>query len=210
MTISNRINNVYNYFGTKKGLQLLSSVVLGLVLVSAGFAGYHWYSLHRTQQAHTIFAQCMQEFERALSSDDASLWTDVERAFATGYKSYPRTAIAPYFLAFQAEALIHQDKQEEARVLFADAVKKISKSSPLYYLYATKLALMNMDTQLLTKLADDHKNSYRDMALYYLGYCAFVANDRDTAEKTWARLVREQGNSSVWANLAQAKLEYSA
>ena len=219
MTISNRINKVYYYLGTKAGLRNSIIAALVLVLCAGAFAAYHWYSIHREEQAHKVFARSMEEFEQAVTGDDMSKWSSVEQAFAAGYKSYSSSSLAPYFLAFQAEAQVQQNKLEEARTTLANSLKHIAKSSPLYYLYATKLALMSMDAEdmsvhesgkkMLAQLADDQKNPQRDMALYYLGYCSFVAHDRENAEIAWSKLL-QSGADSVWAHLAQAKLEYSA
>jgi hypothetical protein len=135
--------------------------------------------------------------------------------------------MAPYFLVMQADAMLGGNKKElkkQAMLLFDQARSLLPKTSPLSYLYATKQALVSIDTyegnsdnadeswgvDQLKKLAIDAKNPQRDVALYYLGLYYSSKNQADQATATWKELValhEGQKTASPWASRAQAALQ---
>ena len=193
-----------------------------LIMIAAGviYGGYYWYSIRKDQEAQKMFAECLEQFERASVSHDESLWNDVIRAFDNGFERAQKSSFGPYFLAFKADALIRLKKNAEARETMRTMMSMMSSSSPLYPLYKIKYALMKIDADEaltksegladLEKVAEDKKSFYQDMALYYRGYNAFMNGDIDWAQKLWTQLIRTYGAESLWSQMAQAKLEFTA
>lgn len=194
------------------------------ILVAAGLAvavfGYRWWSQHTTAQAHASLAQAVELFERADQENTQAAWGEADRAFSQGYTQHAGSSLAGYFLAFQAEVALRQGNAETARELLSKAIQAMSATGPFYGAYKIKLALLQIDagnpdlvaagTQTLQQLANDPRNNDRDMAVYYLGLRSFQGGDRAAAEKIWQPLVEMQGAESLWAQAAQAKLDYTA
>lgn len=203
--------------GFKYTKELYAGLVIALVIGAAG-SGYHWYSHVQEQRAHKILADCMHEYDKAVSG--VQDWSSVEQAFTLGYEKHSGSSLAPYFLAYKADVLIKQNKKDEAVVIFDTMAEQLSVSSPLYNPYMTKRALVKMDMtdeltrkvglQELTTLANDTTNSHRDMALYYLGLYYWAAQDIKQAQGIWTNLVALQTESkesrSPWAVLVETKL----
>lgn len=208
MNLSRIFDKTYTAISSKKGMQLTLIIAVTIVSAVSLFGIYNWYRVRMNRHAQQILAQCLEEYQRATQNMQAQLWHDVERACEQGYSQYSSTDLSPFFLALQADALLFQDKATDALVLLNKTVANMSKSSPLYYLYATKLALMihdyeQNDTQL-QQLAQDSYNPYRDMAQYYLGYFAFAAGNTNQAQELWESLRQQQ---SIWAQRAQSQLQ---
>ncbi len=220
MTWSNKLNKIMN-------VQVIGSALALAVVVGIGIWGYTIYSAHAEQKAHAAFADCINEYEQAFSGQEP--WAKVERLAQLGYDNHSRSHMAPYFLALQAEALIHQSKYADAHSVFATLMSKLSSSSPLYGVYAIKYALLCLDAcdtakcatdntmqkqglALLQKIAYDTNITVRDQALYYLGLYYNTHNAPDKARETWTAAVELLNNGqmagSPWATLAQEKLHY--
>lgn len=195
--------------------------IAGTVLICAGaFGGLYFYRSYQAQKegaAQIIFAECIAEFDRA--QKDPAVWPDVEIAARAGYKRHSGTALAPYFLALQAQALVAQDKLNDALVIYDQLLSSIPASSPFLYLYKIKAALVKMDVDALANegfaelqaLAQDIKNTYKDEALFYVGNHYWFKGELDQAKATWKNLVEQFGNQtgmgeSPWALRAQEKL----
>ena len=150
---------------------------LGAAALIAGFYGYRWHVGRADERAQRFFSESYKEYAQALASDNPS-WVTVEGAFKAGYKQAGSSSLAPYFLAFEADALAQQDKMQEAIAVLDKGLNAMGTRSPLYPLFAIKKAAMQLDAgdsalvstaiENLKKLADDKQNIYRDMALYYL------------------------------------------
>lgn len=189
-------------------------------MVAAGAAGWGIYSYTLTkkaQDAQEAFSQALAEFEKNLQAEEKSQrWDEIVQAFDAGYEHYAQTPLGPYFLAYKAQALLYGNKPEKALEATAKLVASITKSSPLYYLYATKLALMKIDSpdknihdQGASELADlsqDVQNLQRDWAAYALGSYALSHGDKEKAIQIWSPLVARAGTKSTWGSLAQRKL----
>ena len=204
----------------KYARQVALACLLGLALVGVFFL-YQWYEGYRTEQAHDALAHAIELFERAEQENTNVLWDEADRAFSQGYSYYSNSTLAPYFLAFQSEIAVRQGDFVRARESMDKAVKAMAPSAPLYVAYALKLALMQIESgnpdlvekgkKLLHTLAHDVKHSDRDMALYYEGLQLFEQGDRPAAEKVWNSLITStRGADSIWAQIAQAKLDYAA
>jgi len=198
------------------------AIVAGLVVcATAGFYGYRWHAAQGEQAAQVVFADCMNQLAQAQEGTEP--WSSVEQFFKMGYEQHSGSKLAPYFLAYQAEALIKQNKLAEAVVVMEKALDTMPKSSPVYGMYATKQALMNIDSndaalaqkglEQLQVLAQDTKNLGQDVALYNLGLYYWSKNDLKKAQEVWAgfaALQKEGKDTSPWAALAEQKLEYLA
>jgi tetratricopeptide (TPR) repeat protein len=193
-----------------------------VAVIILGLFGYRWYSVKREEAAYKVFADCVHEYEQARGGQEP--WSKVELLCKAGYEQYSRSHLAPYFLAFQAEAQTRQNKYEDARVAFETAMSKLSSRSPLYTIYGTKYALLRLDSsdktlqeaglRDLENLANDTANTNRDLALYYLGLYYWTKDETDKARATWTTLVAMNAPGqivlSAWAVLAQEKLQFMA
>lgn len=194
--------------------------VIAVILI-ADVVGWRWYSRRYNDRAQVALAQGIDLLDRARRDKVSHLWEEAGSAFRDGYQRYGRSSLAPYFLAFWADTVMHQGKHIEALDLMNKAVIVTPKSSKIYYPFVIKRALMKIDVGVLSGqealakegkndlagLAKDKKNSQRDEAIYYLGLAAFDAGDLKAAEAIWKELA-EFGEKSLWAKVAQAKLEY--
>ncbi len=221
-------------FLTRSWQQFFQARVLGAVFAlgligAVGYYGHSYLSSSREQQAYKAFSESHDFFEQALASDDGKdkektlkLWKDVALAFQTGYTQNKKSTLAPYFLAFQAEALIHQGELNQAVDVMNQMLGSLKKDSPFFGLYAAKRALMKLDMpddaankaglEELLALANEEVNPHRDMALYYLGEYYWVNNEREKAHISWRYLanVAQFGKSptpSPWFDLVKARTE---
>ena len=73
-------------------------------------------------------------------------WADVVTMAHAGYEKFSSTKVAPYILAVEVDALLAQDKKQEALDKLDLMVSKIGSSSPLYkLLYKLKQVLIKLD-----------------------------------------------------------------
>lgn len=198
-------------------IQLL--VIAGSValIAAAGWFGYQWYTRRVEQQAYADLASMSESYKKAVALQDAEKIKDSERAFATAAQKYKNSSLAPYFLSYQADVLVRQDKKAEALVVMDQMISKINTQSPLYYYYVLKRALMQLDAgsaevqqvgrQELARLAQDTTNPVRDMALYYNGLDAVHQGDTERAKANWTELTAKAKPDSYWRALAQEQLQ---
>lgn len=142
-----------------------------------------------------------------------------------GYERHSSTNIGPFFLGLQADALIMDNKKQEALELVSQMIDIFSSANPVANLYKTKRALLKLDStniamqrearQELQVLAYDQNNKNADQAYYYLGYDHWINNNVDQAQKVWQELIikfktDDPKASSMWALLAEQKLQQIA
>lgn len=201
---------------TQNSIMLIIGFAVGLILLG-GFYGYRWYRTNQEEIAQRVFSQSVQEYERVLKEGKAQDWASVETLFKIGYSQYSHAALAPFFLVYQAQAMIKQDKTVQAHELLSQAVNAMSPSSVLYPLFKIKLALMTMETNAqeavaqLQLLADDTSSHFSDAAAYYLGEYYWIHNDHLHAKEAWQKMIDatktdKKLGQSPWALLAQEKL----
>lgn len=181
-------------------------------ILGASWFGYSWYVRRYEQVAHKDLAESIDEYHRKLYlSIGQQEWQDIEVAFATGASRHKSSKLYPYFLAYQADALIHQAKYTEAIEVMNKMLKSLSSKQPLYYLYAIKRALMKIDAgdvmqkeglAELEQLAQNTENPFQEMALYRLGLAQLHQGDRSQADKTWKLLLSKAQPTSGWYQLA--------
>lgn len=205
----------------EKNITLIVTSVLAIVAVVAiAYAGYRYYTNSLSAQAHDIFMQRYQEFEKLAEKSENS--AQLAEKVATDYNDYKRSAYAPFFLALQSELSQLQGDKEKALDLMDKAMADMSSADRfLYYLYATKHALMQLDVselatqtkgrQALEKLAMNTKNPMRDMAWFYLGYQAYCDHDDNGVQVAWSKLFDANKNPiSPWGYRAQSLLSFTA
>lgn len=209
----------------RRALHAFTAGAFIILMVLASWWAYGSYSVYREQQAQKTLASCIEQYEKAVTAGVGSiLWPTVELSCKSGYEQYSGSSLAPYFLAYQAEALIKQNKTEDAMTVMGTMTQAMSHSSPLYYLYAMKHALLQMDAadsavraaglQTLTKLADDTDNKQRDEALYYVGLYNWHNNDLAQAKEAWQKLAElpamNNDQASPWASMVAGRLKLLA
>ncbi len=194
---------------------------VALLLVSAGgWYTYRYFDLQKEEAAHTILVDCLAQYEEA--AQNRSQWSNVIAMCQAGYEKYSGTKVAPYIVAIQVDALLADQKQQEALEKLDLMLSRLSASSPLYNLYAMKHALLRLDMNDQTlkekgladleKLALDNSNIYNDAAQFYLGLYYREQGEQTKAADTWKKLIAlndsitdDQGKSP-WAALAQEKI----
>lgn len=203
--------------GSSKNIIALIVAAVLVALVGGGFYGCKWYRAGQEEIAQRIFSQNVQEYERVVQEGKKEDWASVETLFKIGYNQYPHSVFAPFFLLYQSEAMIKQDKKDEARELLDKAINAMSSSSDLYPLFNIKKALLTFDlnpTQAvdqLKALAADSSSHFSDAAAYYLGQYYWMNNDDKQAKEVWQKMIDatktdKKLGQSPWASLAQEKI----
>lgn len=192
------------------------------VLLAAG-GGFYFYRsavIQQEEQAYTVLADCLAEYEQA--SAGASEWKDVSEMCQAGYEKHSTSKVAPYILDIQVDALLAQNKKEEAVEKLNLMISKVGNNSPLSPLYKLKLGLLKTDLSDealkieglhdLEQLAADTHNNYRDVAQYYLGSYYRQNGQQEKAVQVWKELialnenVSDRSATSPWAAMAQEKI----
>jgi hypothetical protein len=217
-----------NLLSTRRSKHILAVAVVLLAIVGGVYA-YDTYKAAREARAHRIFVESYALYEQVLSqeSKEASLekrkglWEEVEMAFGAGYQQCKYSRLAPYFQAFQAEALIRQGKNDQALEMMNEMLLGLPSRSPFYSAYGIKRALLKLDSgnlklsqEGLTELAElgnDYKNLERDEALYYLGLYYWTHGDQAKARQTWQGVIElgKQGKSPImspWEDHIRSKI----
>jgi hypothetical protein len=192
-------------WATRKNLIIGASILVSLLVLGALAGVYYYNRLHNEELAFT---------------GKTSTWDSVELAWATASQRYKDTVLAPYFKAFYAETLYRKGDKDRALQLLKQSLISMPTSSPLYFMYATKHALLAYDNastaesreqalKELQELADKKDNPQRCDALYQLGLLAWTNHDTILAKKWWKILVTACPHS-LSAGLAEAKLNQLA
>lgn len=210
--LSGYMQDLYDRYG----LYVLGALALG----SASWFGYTYYRKHVEQKAFTQFSESLEDYYKLAGAQTAkSGWQDAQAGLAARATSNKHSYLAPYFSALQADAQLKEGDREGALKTLTQVLAALPKEAPLVPLYTIKKALIEIDSadeatrvqgmKNLQALAADDKSPVQDMALYYLGYFAWVAHDIVTAEKEFGKVIMNH-KDSVWAKLALSKLEATA
>lgn len=191
-----------------------------LLAIGGGVYFYRASVIQQEEQAYTVLADCLAEYEQA--SAGASDWKDVTDMCQAGYEKHSTSKVAPYILDIQVDALLAQDKKEEAVDKLNLMISKVGNDSPLYPLYKLKLGLLKTDLtdeavkteglHDLEQLAADTHNNYRDVAQYYLGSYYRQNGQQEKAVQVWKELIAmnenlsDKASTSPWAAMAQEKI----
>lgn len=204
------------------GWQLL---VVGVILAGwAGYQGYGWWREHTAMKAQVAFADAYEAYQRALNlqftknakvADQKELLEQAEVDFSHASKRYAYSSYAPYFKAFASQIAAQQQNNDESISFMRESVRSMSASNPYRGLYEVSLALRLIDgnevqvqegLQSLEAVANDVKNAYQDMALYYLGLWYQAQAQNDKAISYWQRIV----DSEQAATYEQARSPWRA
>jgi predicted negative regulator of RcsB-dependent stress response len=177
---------------TKTRYALIAAGVF--ILGVAGYYGYRWHQKKTMQQAHRQFSESIEEYKKALHKP--SLWNEVEDVFGLGRDNNKGSALEPFFMWHQAQALIAQEKYTQAVALMHDALALTPADSALLPLMRISYSLVRIDAGQasegiadLEKLAHDLHNPYRDIALFYAGEYYNTHGDSGRAHALWHELL---------------------
>lgn len=213
MTISNQIYS----FCTKHNRAI--TIALGILVAALiGGYGYYWYKTRLEYNAQRDFAESAEDYYKLFASAKAGkAWHDVEQGLAYRAEQNKNSTLAPYFLVYQADALLQEGKTAQALTILNNALSQLPKSSPIYYLYSIKRALIKLDSEQeaeraqgvseLDKLSTEKDNPYQDMASYYRGYHAWNIGSKAEARQIWSQMSKFAQQGSPWAQLAFVKLQ---
>ncbi len=216
----NIVQSSYQEIKKFKYVKELLIVLCLLAGIAGSFLLYRIYAVYKEQSAQNVLAQYIQEFNQIEDGQSAD-WQRIAKLFQRGSEQQSRSSLAPYFLLFQAEALLRENKKQEALAAIDELIKQ-SANSPLLPLFKTKRSLLKLDEpdeavqrsglEELKKLAEDKKNQFRDTAQFYVGHYYWVNNSIEQAQAIWQTLVDEQYKeklaTSPWVGLVKEKLTH--
>lgn len=226
------LHRAYRYSLTHQKEVLIGVLVIfGMIFLGVGYGFYKSGVQKRAQKSFTealkyfdarVISESKEDldFNKEVFKTEIEKWTKVEEVFKAGYQQNKNSGIAPMFLAYQAEALMHLGKLNEAVPLMKNAVKSMSDSA-LKAAYTVKQSLMQLDSDnkewvdeglsILKEIALDQKSVVHDMVLYRLGEYFWYAKNTDEVKNYWNQLILLYGKASkepsLWAELARPKLK---
>jgi predicted negative regulator of RcsB-dependent stress response len=201
-----------------------TKIVIALIgLTAIGFGVYFafkWHNVKIQQNAQRSFSEAVDTYKEAFlqsfeqsNKDSKAKWDEVELAFSVGHSQNPNSTISPFFLAYESDAQLKLGKIEEAYKTLNEAIEKMPKDSPYYYLYKIKSALIEIDKidehkgiVNLNNLVTDKNNTFKDMASFYLGEYYWSKNDINKAKEQYQNAL-SYNPESPWANLSKSKLQ---
>ena len=218
-------------FGAYKKQALFAGATLAIAL---GFSFLYYYQRQNAESlAHRSFVDALDYASAQVSTDIAQAsaqtthifsnenekWKAAEQAFKSAYSLNKGANIAPFYLSFQADALAHQGKVQEAIPLLDKAVKNMP-SPQLHDAYSIKLAILKLDSgvpalkkqglKLLTKYAGKDQFFLHDYVLYQLGEYHWAQHEFDEVRSYWNMLVlkysKGSGDTSPWISEVKERL----
>ena len=122
--------------------------IFGIVgLFAACWFGYAWYQSGKEQAAYKDLAESIDSYvstQRFPQTKEKLI--DIEGAFSTAAGRHKGSNLHPYFLVFEADALVRAGKLDKATELMDQVLGEMPKGHALYYLYGIKTALMKLDS----------------------------------------------------------------
>jgi len=224
MAQHNQANPVNQSFDSIKSFfsDISNNVWLGVLAVIALGGAAYWYrsrTVEKEQVAQRVYAEAIDEYQRGIGGVETA-WPNLERLVDASYERHASSTFGPYLLVLKAESLVWQNKHDEAIDVMKKAMHEISTSSPLYFVYKTKFALMMLDSTQeqirqdgvtqLRALIQDKENTNSDMARFYLGSYYRSNGDTQAAQALLITLVEsqtDQESMSPWAQKAQEMLQ---
>lgn len=221
MVKSGKFNLDYLVDWSNKNSTALTAAFGLALLFAGGWYGYRYWDAQKEQAAHTILTDCMTQYDQA--AQGKASWADVVAMCQAGYEKFNATKVSPYIVAVQVDALLAQQKKQEAYELLGTLLARIGTGSPLYHVYALKYALLRVDMpdatlnaaglKDLEQLAADVHNMNRDAAQYYLGLYYATHDNASKAKEIWQALAAQNATTaadaqarSPWAAHAQEKI----
>jgi tetratricopeptide (TPR) repeat protein len=198
---------------------LVLFLTLGVLAVGGGV--YYFSRSSGQATAYTIFAECIDQFEKASEENKPELWQVLEKMCAIGFEQSKSSPVAPYLLGIKSHAQYQQNKLDQAISSLDTMLSALPNRSPLYHLYATKRALLKLESQdiqvqdkginELQALSSDSTNLNRDQAQYYTGAYYLSKNNIEQAKIAWEpllKLANSGKDNSPWAAIAQRQWEH--
>lgn len=222
---------ISQWWNEAKQKEYFNYVLLGSLIILFGLGGWkglEWYQVNREQKAQLAFSDALDEFQTSLyyviakPNEKGKIedhLKDAALAFSIVLDQHSGSSLAPYAKAFLSEIHVLKKEFNEALELLRDAAKKVGKSSPLYYLYQTKIALLLITVGQeaegvaeLEALAQDSSNKQSDDAAYFLGEYYWSRGNHEKVISIWNRFSEENQPKSVlraspWGPVVQAKLK---
>ena len=201
----------------KSYMKLVYPGVTALGLIVLGWFAFHSYKVYQGKRAQRILGESLQEFQTAMNTVQPQ-WGDVRLMNELGAQQTSVSALHPFFIVMQAQAMAQQHKVDEAVVLMQQAIDGLPSYSPYKIYFALTKSLMQLDASTqeekdkgfttLQTLAQDAANPYRDAALYHVGDYYFAMNETAKSREAWMQLVEQSAAfaGSPWVALAQQKL----
>lgn len=198
-------------------------VLVGFLVLSGATGGFFWHRWNaacQSQRAHKELVEVLKLFEAPVVKESTSIdkknlaqfysesekWENVASACSEAYKSYSRTAFAPFFLVYQSEALLNIQKKEAALLVLKQAFG-LFKGLVLRDFLRVKMALISMDCQDkelqqkgfedLKRLAEDSDHAAHEQALYYLGLYYWNNNEFSLAKNYWQQMLVKYAQTDV-------------
>lgn len=196
--------------------QTASLAMLLIMIVGAGWYGWHWYIERKGAQAQQLMSDCMDEYRKAQTSTD-SLWKEVELASSLAHTQAAGTSLEPFFVIMQAQAQAAQGNVDTALELMGQALAQLPTDSvyrsyflvtqALLKLTASSEAVVHDGLQQLQTIAADEKNLFADLAAYQLGQWYWLHDKTTEAKEFWQRLADNASlTGSPWREQAVQKL----
>lgn len=206
----------------------------GVIVLVFAFLGYGYYKEWAQAAAHKDFIEALRYYDAPVTGiahkpsaengiefiSDQEKWKKVEEVFRTGASKHHSAGLGSLFLAYQADALAHQAKLDEAIEMLSTAIRSMPESMRDFY--TLKVALMKLDSSkqavaqdglsLLKKIAEDSQHLAHEAALYYIGYFFWVQKDFAQARNYWQQLMvkysgKDTKNQSGFSDLVKEKLK---
>lgn len=218
------------WWNETKEHEYFNYVAAGLVviaLVVGGWKGHEWHVTSREEKAQLAFSDALDEFHMASyiartepeeKAKIADHLKDATLAFSTVLEKHSSATLAPYAKGFLAEIHLLKDEPKEALALFQEVTNDVGSNSPLYFLYQTKIALLQLSlgeekegVDHLQTLAHNTANIHSDNAAYFLGQYYWTKGESKKAAQEWDRFLEKNQpkdplKASPWAQGVQAKL----
>lgn len=195
-------------------------IVLGVgavVIVACAGQAYRWYTAYGAQRDQQMLAVSLKEVQEAQEASQDEAWAQAQESLTHAYGATGGSGVSANIIGLQAHTLVQQGKLAEALAALDQLLAKMSSSSPLYSAYQIERALIALDLDdasgiaQLQKVADDANSLYRDKALYYIGSYYWSKDDQEAAKAAWQKLMELDAKSSSehakspWAAMAREK-----
>ena len=176
------------------------------------FFGHKFWVKQKNKLAQRDFGMLMYEYHKVAREKNPE-WSVLLEKLKNGYEQHKNSLFAPYYVSYQVNILLQQNKHDDALVLLNNLTSEFDKS-PLKSLYSMEKSLVTLDSNNdqehrkaiddLIVLANDAQNDFRDIAMFYLGRYYWVHDQIDLARDIWQRLVDEQRDEKIapspWAD----------
>jgi hypothetical protein len=218
-------------------------IALLLAMTAVSGFGTWWYVGRKNsinQGAHEALLKLEWYSNKKVASPDADdkksdssefkskeeKWATLKSAATLAYDKFSSSNLAPFFLAYSAQAMGEQGNKKEATSTLENAVGKMS-SGDLKDLYQVKLSILKIDSgaddvaaaglQALQDVASQSGSGAQALALYRLGEYFWTQKKFDDVKNYWGQLMLNYGEPaesqigtlepSVWAEKARSRFE---